>query len=272
MVFSRLLAPTAIASEKCPTVRMISATLHGEYDPRGSFARCNHPSRSPFVPIMVSISQAESARDAPRQSTFKFVYVVDDDSGIRRSIHFLLASAGYQARPFVSGKDFLEELPHLQPGCVLLDIRMPQLGGLEVLTAMSEVGRRFPVLVMTGHGDVATAVKAMKLGANDFLEKPFQGDVLLRSIDLLSKELSEKAEDETRLEASRSQLSSLRPRELEVLRGMIAGYTNREIGQKLSLSVRTVESYRADMMRKLNVTSTAEAVRFGLLFNLPPLE
>ncbi|MXP41493.1 response regulator [Altererythrobacter soli] len=200
------------------------------------------------------------------------VYIVDDDSSVRRSMRFVLAAAGYEPRPFASGEDFLEELPHLQPGCVLLDVRMPQLNGLQVLSTVRERGNRFPVLVITGHGDVPTAVEAMKLGADDFLEKPFVDDVLLRSLETLSARLNEDAEHDRRLAEASERIALLTQREREVLQGLIGGYSNKEIALKLSLSVRTVESYRADLMRKLEMSSVADLVRFGILLNLPPLD
>jgi two-component system response regulator FixJ len=200
------------------------------------------------------------------------VYIIDDDSSVRRSMRFVLAAAGYESRPFASGEDFLEELPHLQPGCVLLDVRMPQLNGLQVLSTMRKSGNRFPVLVITGHGDVPTAVEAMKLGADDFLEKPFVDDVLLRSLETLSARLGEDAEHDRRAAEANAKITLLTQREREVLQGLIGGYSNKEIALKLSLSVRTVESYRADLMRKLEMSSVADLVRFGLLLNLPPLD
>lgn len=198
-------------------------------------------------------------------------YIVDDDSSVRRSLRFVLASAGYEARPFICGEDFLDELPHLQPGCVLLDIRMSQLNGLEVLAALRKQGSRLPVLMMTGHGDVPTAVEAMKLGANDFLEKPFADNVLLQSLERLSERLARDSEDERRLAETNRKLATLSQREREVLQGLIGGFSNKEIALKLSLSVRTVESYRADLMKKLEANSVAELVRVGLLVNLTPL-
>lgn len=200
------------------------------------------------------------------------VYVVDDEASIRRSMQFALTAAGYEPRPFVSGQDFLDELPHLSSGCVLLDIRMPEMNGLQVLSALRTSGRRFPVIVMTGHGDIPTAVEAMKLGADDFLEKPFAENAVLSSLQMLSERLSEWSEKDRILAEAREKVALLNPRELEVLRGLIAGYSNKMIAQKLPLSVRTVEAYRADLMRKLQISSVAEMVRLGALVNLPPLD
>mgnify|MGYP001314959569 CR=1 FL=1 len=205
-------------------------------------------------------------------SSYRRIYIVDDDASVRRSLRFVLVAAGYETRPFASGEDFLEELPHLQPGCVLLDIRMPQLNGLEVLAALRSSGRHFPVLVMTGHGDVPTAVEAMKLGADEFLEKPFIDDVLLQSVEGLSERLGEQAEKERRIAESTRKLNSLTPRERDVLDGIVEGHSNKEIALRLSLSVRTVEAYRADLTRKLEVSSVAELVRLGLLVNLASLD
>lgn len=187
-------------------------------------------------------------------------------------MQFALTAAGYEPRPFVSGQDFCEELPYLAPGCVLLDIRMPEMSGFEVLSVLRKSGKRFPVVVMTGHGDVPTAVEAMKLGADDVLEKPFAENVVLSSLEMLSERVSSWAEDDRILAGAREKTASLNQRELEVLRGLIAGYSNKVIAQKLSLSVRTVESYRADVMRKLQISSVAALVRLGALVNLTPLD
>lgn len=200
------------------------------------------------------------------------VYVVDDESSIRRSMQFALTAAGYEPRPFVSGQDFLEELPHLPAGCVLLDIRMPEMNGLQVLSAIRVSGRRFPVIMMTGHGDVPTAVEAMKLGADDFLEKPFVDDAVLNSLEILWERSNEWAEKDRVVAEGYEKIALLNPRELEVLRGLIAGYTNKVVAQKLSLSVRTVETYRADLTRKLQISSVAELVRLGTQVSLVPLE
>lgn len=200
------------------------------------------------------------------------VYVVDDESSIRRSMQYALGAAGYAPRPFASGQDFLEELPHLSPGCVLLDIRMPEMDGLQVLTAMRTNRRQFPVIVMTGHGDIPIAVEAMKLGAEDFLEKPFAENTVLSLLQMLSDRLSEWAEADRLLAEGREKVASLNPRELEVLRGLIAGYSNKEIAYRVVLSVRTVEAYRADLMRKLQMSSVAELVRLGILIQLAPLD
>lgn len=199
-------------------------------------------------------------------------YIVDDDAGMRRSLRFVLVSAGYDARPFLSGEDLLDELPHLQPGIVLLDVRMPGMDGLEVLARLHEDAKRFPVIVMTGHGDVPTAVKAMKLGAADFLEKPFVDDALLQALAHVRQRLAaDEAYERRRAKAERT-VAELTVREREVLQGIAAGYANRQIAETLGLSVRTVESYRADMTEKVGTTAVADLVRLALLVNLPPLE
>lgn len=200
------------------------------------------------------------------------VYVIDDDPSVRRSMTFILRAAGYTPRPFVSGEDSLEELPHLPPGCILLDIRMARLNGLDVLAALRTSDTRLPVLVMTGHGDVPTAVEAMKLGAQDFLEKPFPDDVLLQSLEQLWRRFEDQAESARRVAEGKRKIETLTDRECDVMRGLIAGYSNKETAHRLSLSVRTVEAYRAEVMRKLAVTSVADLVRLGLLVNLDPLD
>ncbi|RXZ66197.1 response regulator transcription factor [Pelagerythrobacter rhizovicinus] len=205
-------------------------------------------------------------------SAMRRAYIIDDDSGIRRSMQFALSAAGYQSRPFLSGQDFLEELPHLDPGCIFLDVRMPDMNGLQVLTALRKINSRFPVVMMTGHGDVPTAVEAMKLGAADFLEKPFEENEVLKLLEALCTRLEARLEDDRVLEEGRQKIALLNERELSVLRGLIAGYSNRQVAERLDLSVRTVEAYRANLMAKLGISSLADLVRLGLVVNLSPLD
>ena len=146
------------------------------------------------------------------------------------------------------------------------------MDGLEVLARLHEAAKRFPVIVMPGHGDVPTAVKAMKLGAADFLEKPFVDDALLQALAHVRQRLAaDEAYERRRAEAERT-VAELTVREREVLQGIAAGYANRQIAETLGLSVRTVESYRADMTEKVGTTAVADLVRLALLVNLPPLE
>lgn len=199
------------------------------------------------------------------------VYVIDDDSLVRRSTVLMLTTAGYQARPFASGADFLSDLHAREPGCVVLDLRMPEIDGFDVLSAMSADLDRFPVVVATGHGDIGTAVQAMKLGAADFIEKPFDDAALVHVLERLGAHLvGIRSRIDERREAIR-QIDTLTAREVEVLKGMVGGLPNKTLADRLSLSVRTVEMHRANLMEKLGVDSLADALRTAFLAELPAL-
>jgi two-component system response regulator FixJ len=193
----------------------------------------------------------------------RHVYVVDDDSMIRRSLVFYLSTMGYDARPYVGGSDFLDDAPTLAPGCVVLDVRMPELDGLQVLQALGPRLAQFSVIVMTGHGDVATAVAAMKLGATDFIEKPYAEEPLLATLERCFAQLNEQSAALRERDEARAALARLSPREREVLDGLISGLPNKLIAQQLDLSVRTVEMHRARMMERLDVKSIGDALRLA---------
>lgn len=190
------------------------------------------------------------------------VYIVDDDQLVRRSTSFLLNSAGYVTRAFLSGRDFLGELPTLQPGITLLDVRMPDIDGLAVLDQMpSDMRPAFPVVVITGHGDLPTAVRAMKLGAKDFLEKPFSENALFEILETIFAKLPGDVEHISRRDHARALIGNLSPRELDVLRGLIEGEPNKLVAHDLGLSVRTVEMHRAKMLERLGVRTLPDAIR-----------
>jgi two-component system response regulator FixJ len=196
-------------------------------------------------------------------ATGQVVYVVDDDIDVRRSIGFFLKTVGYTPRPFLSGSDFLAEASNLAPGCVLLDIRMPGADGLQVTEQLGIRRARLPVIVMTGHGDIATAVRAMRLGAIDFLEKPFSDDLLTEALrrGFLTIQLESDA-DRERFHAER-RISALTPRERDVLHLLADGNSNKEVAIALGLSVRTVEMHRATMFDRLDVRTLPEALKLA---------
>lgn len=193
----------------------------------------------------------------------KHVYIVDDDVEVRTSLTFFLSSAGYFARPSGGGVAFLADVDNLQPGCVLLDIRMPELDGIEVIEALGDRIDRFPVVVMTGHGDVATAVRAMKHGASDFLEKPFAEDVVMEIIDRVFETLKAGTSARSERSEARARIESLTRREHDVLEGLAAGLSNKIIAYRLGLSIRTVEMHRASMMAHLAVRTLPDALRLA---------
>ncbi|HYZ47881.1 MAG TPA: response regulator [Sphingomonas sp.] len=195
------------------------------------------------------------AGTAAPQTSASAVYVIDDDRDIRSSLVLLLRASGLAARAFGRGEDFLDELDFLQPGCVLLDLRMPEMSGLELLAELRRRDCHWPVVVITGHGDISLAVRAVKLGAIEFLEKPFGEDELKTALGEAFRRLEEAALKSKHSRAARQALDRLTTRERQVFEGVVRGQTSKEIASNLSLSPRTVESYRLTMMRKLKAQS-----------------
>ncbi|HEY6048916.1 MAG TPA: response regulator FixJ [Sphingomicrobium sp.] len=194
---------------------------------------------------------------------FRIIHLVDDDEAIRRAVGFMLKTSGFQVRSYVSGAELLKSVPDLRPGCILLDIRMPGMDGLEVQAALADKGVTLPVIIMTGHGDVTLAVQAMKAGAIDFIEKPFEKGVLLSAIEHGIERLSRSAAKRDRADQAGLRLQALTPREREVLQGLADGLPNKTIAYDLGISPRTVEIHRANLMSKLGVRSLSEALRIA---------
>ena len=202
-------------------------------------------------------------------STAHPVYVVDDDIGLRDSLRFLLLNRGGEVRTFNSGEAFLAVAHQLEPGPVLLDVQMAALDGLSVQKRLIECGSSLPVIVMTGHGDIAMAVQSMKAGAVDFLTKPFVFEDLVSVLDCAAARISKvQAATEQREEAQRM-LSVLTLREYQVLNELARGYPNKTIGFDFGISPRTVEVYRANVMRKLGVPRLADALRLAFAAGMP---
>jgi len=193
------------------------------------------------------------------------VHVVDDDEAMRESLSFLLETAGLAVCTYESPTAFLAALPLEQPACLVTDIRMPEMTGIDLLRHLNATGHQLPVIVITGHGDVSLAVEAMKLGAADFIEKPFDDEVLLAAINAARERLRQSGPTDGEREAARSRLASLSKREREVLDGLVAGHPNKTIAFDLGISPRTVEVYRANLMTKLQASSLSDLVRTALL-------
>lgn len=192
------------------------------------------------------------------------VHVVDDDAAMRDSLAFLLESAGLQARLYDSGAALLARASELEPGCVLTDVRMPGMTGLELVAKAKGLGLTHPIIVLTGHADVSLAVEAMKAGVVDFLEKPFADDVLLAAIRAaLALGDSEGNRAAERAELS-ERLSHLTAREREVFDAIVAGDSNKAAASRLGISPRTVEIYRANVMAKMKAQSLSDLVRMAL--------
>ena len=198
-------------------------------------------------------------------STSQVVHVIDDDVAVRQSLAFLLSTAGFAVRVHESATAFLEALPATQAGCIVTDIRMPEMDGLELQRRLRASKIGVPVIVITGHGDIALAVEAMKAGAADFIEKPFDDEVLLGAIRSALARRAEHAKGETRTAEVRNRLELLSAREREVLDGLVAGKANKVIAYDLGISPRTVEVYRANVMTKMQADSLSDLVRMVVL-------
>jgi two-component system, LuxR family, response regulator FixJ len=197
--------------------------------------------------------------------TEKLVHIVDDDDAVRRSAAFMLKHAGYRVESHVSGVAFLKEARHAERGCVLLDVRMPEMDGLEVQQEMTNIGIDMPIVILTGHGDVDVAVKAMRAGAVNFIEKPYEKEILLYAIEEAHARLDRSHDKDMKANEAQVRLASLTGRERDVLDGLVQGYPNKTIAYDLGISPRTVEIYRANMMEKLRVRSLSEALRIAFI-------
>ncbi|MBI2262740.1 MAG: response regulator [Caulobacterales bacterium] len=197
----------------------------------------------------------------------ELVHVIDDDDGLRRALAFLLDVNGVPARFYDSANAFLESSA-IEPGCILTDVRMPGLSGLELVRELKDRGVDAPVIVMTGHGDIALAVEAMKAGAVDFIEKPFSDDVLLAAIRGALERVGAEGVSGAARQAAEGRLAELSPRERDVLAGVIQGKLNKQIAYDLEISPRTVEIYRANLMSKTGARNIAELMRIALAAGL----
>jgi two-component system, LuxR family, response regulator FixJ len=193
------------------------------------------------------------------------VHVIDDDAAVRESLEFLLRTAQLEVRTYDSAAAFLAVAPAAVSGCVITDVRMPGISGVDLLRHMREREVQVPVIIITGHGDVPLAVEAMKIGAADFFEKPFDDDALVAAVrSALNRQQSESRQTAERTEIQ-ERLATLSKREREVLDGVVAGHANKTIAYDLGISPRTVEIYRANLMTKMQASSLSELVRMAML-------
>jgi two-component system response regulator FixJ len=193
----------------------------------------------------------------------KFVHLVDDDEAVRRSIGFMLKTSGYLVKTYASGTELVKVARNLEPGCILLDIRMPGMDGLEVQQELQRIGISLPVIIMTGHGDIPLSVRAMKAGAIDFIEKPFEKAVLLAAVEEAYSSMSRTDSVRERAKSAAVRLQVLTSRERDVLDGLARGSPNKTIAYDLGISPRTVEIHRANLMSKLEVRSLSDALRLA---------
>jgi two-component system response regulator FixJ len=192
------------------------------------------------------------------------IHLVDDDAAVRRSVSFMLTTMGFQVRTYETGDAFLKSAKDAEDGCILLDIRMPGMDGLEVQQVLQRKGVALPVVIMTGHGDITLAVEAMKAGAVDFIEKPLERDALGRTLEESFSRLSRKECARDRKLSATVRLQALTSRERSVLDGLLRGLPNKTIAGELGISPRTVEIHRANVMTKLQVRSLSGALRIAL--------
>jgi two-component system response regulator FixJ len=193
------------------------------------------------------------------------VHVIDDDEAMRKSLAFMLRAAKLEVQTYATATDFLEHLPQAKLGCIVTDIRMPGISGIDLLKRLRELEVAMPVIVITGHGDVPLAVQAMKEGAIDFLEKPFEEEAMLAAIRAAFAAHAANADRQRAVADIRERLASLSTREREVLEGLVAGQANKVIAYNLGISPRTVEIYRANVMTKMQASSLSELVRMALI-------
>jgi two-component system response regulator FixJ len=196
------------------------------------------------------------------------VHIVDDEEPVRNSLSFLLSASGFAVRTHASATAFLEIASSIRNGCLVTDLRMPDIDGVELLKRLRTAGSMLPAIVVTGHGDVQMAVEAMKNGALDFIEKPFSDEVLIESIQRAVDQASSSLDAEMEGTRTRERLASLSEREVQVLRGVVEGQANKTIAFELGISPRTVEVYRANLMSKMQAKSLAELVRMVLGIDL----
>jgi two-component system response regulator FixJ len=197
------------------------------------------------------------------------VHIVDDDEAVRQSLAFLLSTAGVPVRVYDSATSFLDALPSLQSGCLITDVRMPDLTGIELLQHLKAKSIDLPVIVITGHGDIPLAVEAMKSGAVDFIEKPFAEESILKAVEAARCTLEKRGRRSAEDAAVTARLKSLSERERQVLDGLVAGNANKTIAHDLGISPRTVEVYRANVMTKMQAKSLPELIRMTLTAPTP---
>jgi len=189
------------------------------------------------------------------------VHVIDDDEAARQSLEFLIDCAGIEVRGYSSAVEFLERIGSIEPGCIVTDVRMPEMSGVELVARLNALGVPHPVIVITGHADVPMAIQAMKAGVSDFLEKPFSDDAILGAIRAALAGQQDRSGADAEKADIRTRIASLSARELEVMEGLVEGHANKAIAFDLGISARTVEVYRANVMTKMKAGSLSELVR-----------
>ena len=203
-------------------------------------------------------------------ATEPVVHVIDDDEAARHALGFLLDCAGIEARTYGSAIAFLKAVPTMEHGCIVTDVRMPEMSGVELIGKLKALGVPDPVIVITGHADVPLAIQAMKAGVADFIEKPFSDETILGSVRAALARQQERGLVEAERDAIVARMATLSQREREVLDGLVEGHANKVIADDLAISARTVEVYRANVMTKMRARSLSELVRMATIARLLP--
>ncbi len=219
---------------------------------------------------MNSASAKSSESGSPKSDPIPIVFVVDDDISVRESLEALIRFVGWQPETFASAEEFLARSRPLAPSCLVLDVSLPELNGLELQKLIAPDRIDMPIIFITGHGDIPMTVQAMKAGAVEFLTKPIDDDALLSAIKSAVKRSAAALDDQAELQALRQRHESLTPREREVMRLVVAGMLNKQIGMKLGISEITVKAHRGKMMQKMKAESLADLVKTAVRLGLAP--
>jgi FixJ family two-component response regulator len=219
---------------------------------------------------MNSASATSHKSGSPKRDAKPIVFVVDDDISVRESLEALISFAGWQPETFASAEEFLARPRALAPSCLVLDVSLPDLNGLELQKLIAADRIDIPIIFITGHGDVPMTVQAMKAGAVEFLTKPFDDELLLSAIRHAIKRSESVLDDQAEITALRSSYESLTPREQEVMRLVVAGMLNKQMGVKLGISEITVKAHRGKVMQKINADSVADLVKMAVRLGLTP--
>lgn len=196
-------------------------------------------------------------------SEARLIHLVDDDEAVRHSASFMLRHAGFRVKTYPDGVAFLDHVSEAEKGCILLDVQMPKMDGLEVQEALNNRGVSMPVIVLTGHGDVAVAVRAMKAGAVDFVEKPYAKQTLIDALTRAFERLETRRKEDVLADEARGLIERLTAREKDVLLGLVEGQTNKAIAETLEISPRTVEIHRANVMEKMGAPNLSTVLRIA---------
>jgi len=218
--------------------------------------------------ILVVLNSHLNCRRWPKAMVGPTVYIIDDDRMARESLKWLIESAGLSARVYNNGLEFLGQAEHAMSGCVLLDIRMPDINGMELYAKLKQRGNLLPVIIVTGHADVAMAVRAMKAGAYDFIEKPYNDALMLERVQSAITFDQDNRHNQQRVATIKACADQLTPREQEVMRYVLDATQNKGIAAELGISIKTVELHRANLMAKMQARTSIELVRLALIAGL----